>query len=251
MPAASHLTLQLARFDRLRSPGAVTPGDRPGLRFCQAGADCRAAGTDPASQEAFTFVVVGLHDTEASADGLLADVAAVAPWLDEADERWSAVLAPYRTKGTSNLVAPAAPDRLFNPLVAAPPPGTPMVVLTTAGWNRDGLDMARVQDFGTGTGAVRVSMTAVPGLRSQHSFSFPGVLAWDPFTLSFWRDEASAVAFAHRQPSHRRQMDRHRATRNADRLSFSRLTVLRSAGTWNGVDPVAVEAVDAGREASG
>jgi hypothetical protein len=150
MPAASIVSFQLARFDRLRAPGALNPGDHPGVRFCQLGADCRAAGTDPASQEAFTFIVVGLHGTEESADGLLADVATVAPWLEEADERWSAVMAPYRTKGTANFLAPTTAERLFDPVIAAPLPGTPVVVLTSAGWQRDGLDMARVQDLGRG-----------------------------------------------------------------------------------------------------
>ena len=114
-----------------------------------------------------------------------------------------------------------------------------MVVFTTIGWNRDGLDMARVQDIGTGTAAVRISMTAVPGLRSQQTFYFPGIIAIDPPTLSFWDDEASLVAWAYRQATHKRQMDRYRTTGNADRASFTRLTALRSSGTWHGADPAA------------
>jgi len=34
-------------------------------------------------------------------------------------------------------------------------------------------------------------------------------------------------------------MDRYRTTGNADRASFTRLTALRSVGTWHGRDPVA------------
>lgn len=143
-----------------------------------------------------------------------------------------------------------APARLFDPLVAAPKPGAPVVVFTTAGWNRDGLDMARVQDFGTGVAAVRISMTAVPGLRSQQTFCFPGIIALDPPTLTFWENEASLVAWAHRQASHKRQMDRYRTTGNADRASFTRLTALRSSGTWHGADPVAMARVH-GQDASG
>jgi hypothetical protein len=37
-----------------------------------------------------------------------------------------------------------------------------------------------------------------------------------------------------------RQMDRYRTTGNADRASFTRLTAVRSSGTWHGVDPVAI-----------
>jgi hypothetical protein len=242
MTSASFVSLHLARFDHLREPGATDPGDRPGLLFCEVAADCRAAGTDPASREAFTFLVVGLHDNEASADRLVGDISTVAPWLGDAAERWSGVLAPFRTKGAANLIERTGPARLFDPLVAAPDRGEPVVVLTTIGWNRDGLDMARVQDIGTGTAAVRISMTAVPGLRSQHSFFFPGIIAIDPPTLSFWDDEASLAAWAHRQATHKRQMDRYRTTGNADRASFTRLTALRSSGTWYGRDPVAAGA---------
>lgn len=115
-----------------------------------------------------------------------------------------------------------------------------MVVFTTIGWNRDGLDMARVQDVGTGTAAVRISMTAVPGLQSQQTFFFPGIIAIDPPTLTFSDDEASMVAWAHRQASRKRQMDRYRTTGNADRASVTRLTALHSSGTWYGRDPVAM-----------
>ena len=239
MTAASFISLHLARFDELRTAGPAAPGERPGLLFCEVGADCRAAGMDPASREAFTFLVVGLHDSKESADSLVEEVVTVAPWFADAAERWSGVLAPFRTKGESNLIHPVAPARLFDALVAAPGQNEPVVVFTTIGWNRDGIDMARVQDIGTGTAAVRISMTAVPGLRSQHSFFFPGIIALDPPTLSFWDNEASLAAWAHRQATHKRQMDRYRATGNADRASFTRLTALRSRGTWYGADPVA------------
>jgi hypothetical protein len=68
---------------------------------CDVGADCRAAGTDPASRGAFTFLVVGLHDSQESADGLLEEVVTVVPWFADAAERWSGVPAPFRTKGES------------------------------------------------------------------------------------------------------------------------------------------------------
>jgi hypothetical protein len=239
MVAASIVSLHLARFDRLRAAGSVEPGDRPGLLFCEVGADCRAAGTDPGTREAFIFIVVGLHENEASADTLVTDILTVAPWFAEAVERWSGVLAPFRTKGEANLIDRTAPARLFDPLAAAPSPRDPVVAFTTIGWDRDGLDMARVQDIGTGTAAVRISMTAVPGLRTQQTFFFPGIIAIDPPTLTFWDDERSMVAWAHRQATHKRQMDRYRETGNADRTSFTRLAALRSVGTWHGADPVA------------
>ena len=44
MVAASVVSLHLARFDHLRTAAPVALGDRPGLLFCDVGADCRAAG---------------------------------------------------------------------------------------------------------------------------------------------------------------------------------------------------------------
>lgn len=239
MVAASHLSLHLARFDALRAAGPVDPGDRPGILFCAVAADSDAAGTDPAAREAFTFLVVGLHDDRASAEGLVRDVTAVAPWFADAAERWSGVLAPFRTKGECNFIDRTAPARLFDPLVAAPERGTPVVALTTAGWNLAGLDMARPRDFGAGVAAVRISMTGVPGLRTQQSFVFPGVIAIDGLTLTFWDDEASLLSWAYRQSSHKLQMNRYRKTDNADRTSFTRLAALSSSGSWYGRDPVA------------
>lgn len=127
MVTASFISLHLARFDQLRAAGPADPGDRPGLLFCEVGADCRAAGTDPASREAFAFLVVGLHESRASADGLAEDIATVAPWFADAAERWSGLLAPFRTKGESNLIDRTAPARMFDPLVASPADGAPVV----------------------------------------------------------------------------------------------------------------------------
>ena len=76
--------------------------------------------------------------------------------------------------------------------------------------------------------------------RSQQTFFFPGIIALDPPTLSFWDKEAALVTWARKQPSRKRQMDRYRTIGNADRASFTRLTAIGSSGTWHGVDPVAI-----------
>lgn len=239
MVAASFVSLHLARFDELRVARAAEPGIRPGLLFCEVGADSRAAGSDPASGEAFIFMLIGLHDNRSSAEEAVADGLDITPWLGDAVERWSGVLAPFRTRGECNLLQPTTPARLFEPVLDAPDRGSPVVVLTTVGWNPEDLDVKRVVDFGAGVGAVRASMTAVPGLRSQQSFFFAGGITRDPMTLTFWDDEASLTSWAYRQPSHKRQMDRYRQTDNADRTSFTRLTALSSNGTWYGANPVA------------
>ena len=237
MPVASVASIQLARFDQLREAGPVAGNARPGVLFCGVAADVRAAGTEPASQQAFTFLILGLHADVDSGRRFVDDRAACAPWLAHASESWSGVLQPFRHHGASNYLDRTNPGTLFEAMTPSDGPGGPVVAITTVGWHRDGLDMNRVREFGAGAMAVRMSMTGVPGMHTQHSFFFPGVLDVDPLTITFWRDEASIRAFAYGQGSHRRQLDRLRAENLADRTSFTRLRVLHSAGTWHGHDP--------------
>jgi hypothetical protein len=235
MPRAAIASVRLARFDSLRQAGPVSDGRAPGTVFCNVAADTRAAGTEPASQQAFTFLILGLHGDADSAQRFVTDRVA---WFDEAHEVWSGILEPFRHHGAANYLDRAAPGHLFESMTPADLTDGPVVALTTSGWNvTDGLDMNRVREFGAGVLAVRASMTGVPGLRSQQSFFFPGVVECDPVTLTFWRDEASIRAFAYGQGSHRRQLDRHRTEGLADRTSFTRFRVLSSAGTWYGEDP--------------
>ena len=237
MAKAVLASVQLARFDRLREAGIVPDGRGPGTVFCKVAADTRAAATEPASQQAFTFLILGLHEDTAPAQRVLAERV---EWLDEAQEVWSGLLQPFRHHGAANYLNREEPGLLFESMTPADPSDGPVVALTTSGWNvGEGLDMNRVREFGAGVLAVRASMTGVPGLRSQQSFFFPRVLECDPLTITFWRDEASIRAFAYGQGSHRRQLDRHRTEALADRTSFTRFRVLSSAGTWYGEDPAA------------
>jgi hypothetical protein len=98
--------------------------------------------------------------------------------------------------------------------------------------------MNRVREFSNGVMSVRASMTAVDGLHSQQSFFFPGVLEYDPITVTFWRDSASLRAFAYEAGVHRLQMERQREQNLAHRTSFTRCSVVRSEGTWHGTDPL-------------
>jgi hypothetical protein len=236
MPKAAFVTVQLARFDHVRDAGPVDAKDRPGVLFAVVGADVRAAATEPASQRAYTFLVLGLHADAESAQQFVADRGAVAPWLDEAKQVWSGVLQPFRHKGEANFLDAATPGLLFDTLAEPAAADAPFVSITSVGWVLGpGLDMERVRQFGAGVSAIRMSMTAVDGLYSQQSFFFPGALVLDPVTVTFWRDDPSARAFSYGAGVHRHQMDRLRAENLADRTSFTRCHVRHSAGAWPGV----------------
>lgn len=239
MTLASVVSIHLARFDSLRANGGICGDPGPGVLFCAVASDTRAAGTDPTSQQAFKFLMLALHADRDSADRVLDQRRSLLPWMGQAHEVYAAVLQPFRHKGEANYLSrtgPATP--LFETVTPPIPPDSPFVAITSSGWNlTDDLDRSRIQKFSAGVAAIRISMTAVPGLHSQQSFFFPGGLELDPITVSFWRNEASAREFSFGPGVHRLQMDRDRAQKLADRLSFTRCSVLRSCGTWHGVDP--------------
>ena len=51
----------------MRTPGLLRADDSPGTLFHRIGADTRAAATEPASQQAFRFLMLALHANETSA----------------------------------------------------------------------------------------------------------------------------------------------------------------------------------------
>jgi hypothetical protein len=241
MTTASHVSLHLARFDAIRTAGAVEARDRPGVLFCGVAADTRAAGTEPSSQQAFAFAMLGLHATADSAQRLFEDWRGVAPWMIEACEVWSAVLRPFRHKGEANHLNRDQPGPLFDPAALLPAPSTdaPFVSITTSGWNvGPELDMNRVREFSTGVLAVRASMTAMRGLHSQQSFFFPRGLEYDPATITIWKSQAALAEFAYGPGVHRLQMERQQERHLADRTSFTRYAVLAKQGTWYGSCPL-------------
>lgn len=174
MKKATTISLQLASFDTLRMPGSSNVEHIDGLLFFKVGADTRAAVTTPSSQQAFRFLLLGIHEDEGSAHYFLDHAIELSPWLSEATERWAAVLQPFHHKGEANYLHPSQPGKLFETLCDSPGLNTPIVVLTTSGWIvGDTLDMNRVKEFSEGVLGVRASMTGVDGLHSQQSFFFP------------------------------------------------------------------------------
>lgn len=241
MTTASHLSLRLIRFDSIRAAGAIEVGNLPGVLFCGVAADTRAAGTEPASQEAFAFAMVGLHRDAVSAQWLLEHYRSVAPWMVEAREVWGAVLRPFRHKGEANYLNRMQPGALFDARAfsAAPSADVPFVSITTSGWRiSPELDMNRVREFSTGVLAVRASMTAMSGLHSQQSFFFPRGLEHDPMTITFWRNQAALIEFAYGPGGHRLQMERQQERGLADRTSFTRCVAESKQGTWYGACPL-------------
>lgn len=240
MPKATHASLVLARFDELRE-GPPSQAQRPkGTLFLNVGADLRAANTTIKDARAFKFAVYGLHDSEQSARKAVEDRVEITPWIADAIEVWAGVLQPFRHFGEANFVDQESPGPQFETLASPPPDDPPVVIVTSVGWDLKGeVDWDRIKRFSDGVAAVRISMTGVSGLHSQQSFSFPGMLEWDGFTVTFWRNLASAMEFAYGPGFHRSQVKIQRERPDGDRTSFTRFIPLHSEGIWHGSDPLA------------
>ncbi len=240
MSRATHCSLVLARFDDLRATGPVESPNHPESLFLRAGADVRASNSDAMSQQAYKFVIFGLHASESAARQAVDRKLESAGWLSDARETWSAVLVPFRHFGESNFLNPESPGPLYDVSQPEPSAETPIVVMTSVGWTPSSIesDMDRIADFSRGVAAVRIGMTAVDGLHSQQTFSFPGGLELDGITVTMWRNFAAMRDFAYGPGLHRHQVKRQREELLGDRSSFTRFTVLHSEGTWHGSCPL-------------
>lgn len=239
MTLASHASVFLARFDEMRTSGELAPLDSPGTLFRAVAADTRGAATDPGSQQAFRFLLLGLHADEASANDFVDRGLAVAPWFAQAAEVFMAVVRPFRHFGECNYLNQATPGPLFGAVEPSHDASEPLAIITTAGWKLgDSLDMTRVREFSNGVAAVRISMTGTAGLHSQESFLFPGTLQHDAITVTLWRDAAAARGFAYGPGVHKMQLARQREQNLADRTSFTRCRIVRAKGTWHGRSPL-------------
>jgi hypothetical protein len=238
MRSAKFVTVQLARLEGLRAAGPIGRELPAGVLFCTVGADWRASGSDFTKQEAFVFLLLGLHDSVAAAREFVAARGRIAPWMGEACEVYAAVLEPYRHKGEVNFLDRENPGLLFDALGAAAGSAEPFVSITSVGWRLGPeLDMNRVREFANGVMAVRMAMTGMQGLHSQQTFGFEKGIALDPITVTFWKDDAAARQFAYGPAVHKLQMDRFRMEDLADRTSFTRCRVVESWGSWYGRDP--------------
>lgn len=237
MAVCSFATLQLARFDSPRTLLGADPKCPDHAVMWAVGADEGGGEFEAGTQQAYAWAAFGLHADEQSARAQFD--AGFDARFDGADEIWSAVLQPFSHRGEANWLDASAPGQIFS-IAAVSNASDPLVVITSVGYVlNSGFDIERAMDFATGVRLVRSSMSAVDGLHSQQSFSFPGIITLDPITVTFWRDDAAMRAFAYRPGEHKTQMDRYRELVTADRTSFTRLRAVASRGTWCGSDPLA------------
>ena len=212
--------------------------------------DCRGRGhrTRPRARRLASSSFAGLHDSRESADSLAEDVANVRPGGSRdaggALERRPRPV-PHE-RASPNLIRPhgAGPPVRFRSWPRLRVERRWFVV------HHRRLEPGRprhpwhgYKDFGTGVArGWRILDDGRPGPAVPADvFFFPGIIAIDPPTPHVLGQRGARFVAWGGHPAgrpHKRQMDRYRATGNADRASFTRLTALRGNGTWYGRDPV-------------
>jgi heme-degrading monooxygenase HmoA len=179
---------------------------------------------------------VALFADEAAAEAAFERPDRHVPSLSNTLENWHALLRPIAHRGECNHLSREQPGLIFD--VDGEDTGGPLFVMTTAGFNiGPDLDFARVVDFRVNVDKVHDSLQSVAGRIASQVFT-PHTVGDDGVTMTFWRSDEDMIATMYRPGAHRTQMERYKQSKTADRTSFTRFRVLRTAGTWGGEDPM-------------
>lgn len=116
-------------------------------------------------------------------------------------------------------------------------PGGVLAVITSAGYvSEDESQQARIREFAAQNEEVRAFYGTLDSNVLRYPFNVCG--ARDGMTFSIWRSDPAMVTAAYKNGTHRAMMDVHKARAMFDHSSFTRLRLLDSRGTWDGVDPL-------------
>ncbi len=233
--AVARMTLSLFRLSKARRVGEIR------ARAIPAGAcywslrpeNLTMEGT--VSDEASAFLVVGLF-AEVS-DAVLAFEIRENLMLDAADviDVLHLLLIPTVHRGSLNWLDDANPGTVFR--VDTPEGITgPILSMTTAGYAPGTVPSAtRLQRFIKNTVSVGAEMGCSNGLLFRRLFG-PDESLGDAITISVWKSAESLANFAYGAGPHRERMVAHSGSPFFDRASFSRFTIERAVGSWDGVN---------------
>lgn len=157
--------------------------------------------------------------TEADVDRFISSPAACLPELAGAQEVTLLKLLPYMQRGAEVLPADSGADR--------PRPDQPIAIITSIGPYASETDAISA---GQRASLARQSLTDADGLMSELLIvPFPP-MATDLFTVTTWRNEPAAQAWAYKGPSHREAIAFYKTTPEKARVSFTRCVIVGSFG---------------------
>jgi hypothetical protein len=184
--------------------------------------------------EANVFCHIALCDDKRTCDEATEELIREAKIIDGVAESIQLSLRPFMHRGTINWLDPVNPGPIFE-THEKPPITSPVVILTSGGFVEPGTQMERVSRTITNTVVVAEDALKSNGLRFRRVFSLCGNFG-DPITFTVWESENDMVKFAYRPGEHseraKPQLD---SDFHFDRTSFTRFTIDRAEGEWEGV----------------
>jgi hypothetical protein len=185
---------------------------------------------------------VGFYETRDQAEEVLSNPSAHLGFLNETDEAWHALAAVVAHRGEVDWSTDTEPHPGLEAL--AQDPGGVMAVITSAGY--DSAETAtpeRVRDFLKRVDQVIEWYGSLEANIARCLFN--AVTARQGMTFSVWKSDRDMIATAYKGGTHSDYIKRNQETPMFDHSSFTRLRLLNSRGSWDGIDPreAAVQAV--------
>ena len=143
-------------------------------------------------------------------------------------------LRPYMHRGHINWLDPISAGAIFEPHTK-PAEISPVVVLTSGGFSAPESQMERVGRTISHTVTVAENALKANGLKFRRVFSLCENLG-DPITFTVWDSEDDIAKFAYQPGEHlNRVKPQLESEFHFDRTSFTRFSIKRAEGQWEGV----------------
>ena len=215
----SFLSLHSARFST--EPRRAAPGEEAPIRstIFLSGTDAEYPESGIPERRRRECHWLGVWKEEAEVDRFLSSPETHIPRLADAESFWGLKLIPYMRRG-----AEIFPLELHS---TKPHRDEPIVIITSIGPYSREIDAATA---GQRASHARETLSRTDGL--MHELVLIPYPPADLFTITAWRSERAAQAWAYKGESHRSAMDFYKTASEKTRVSFTRCLIGASFGDW-------------------
>ena len=192
----------------------------------------RVDGSIAPQADVFSHIV--LCEEKAACFDVFEELIAESENISGVAESTQLCLRPYMHRGNINWLDPIRAGAIFEPH-GRPEKINPVVVLTSGGFNAPETQMERVARTVSHTVTVADNALKASGLKYRRVFSLCENMG-DPITFTVWDSEDDIAKFAYQAGEHlnrvKPQLD---SEFHFDRTSFTRFSIERAEGEWEGV----------------